>query len=317
VISGCGNVCNAATAADDHIVLGRPLDEGVAGYGPLRAQVRQHIPMAFPILADVAKRRFVTPEATQPQFLHVIKTRDLQRQVVVHESSTENWLIMTEINKEAVSPGVLTTLCQSMSALAFQETWHVEMGAQLAEVEITSARSNGPVTVVIRLTISGKHDSEGGGCEVDSRLYVVPRNRNEAMPVGLVELLAEVQKRWCETFRGLAIEASKLPTPAHSSPGWPSNPSMTAAQPPTPPPAAANNLGAPPAPTLPAGADASPCPGISAAGSGLLGATGAAGAVVKPPVPQGANIEPLKRPPTHDSGSGIDSKLLMQMANNI
>lgn len=304
VISGCENACSVATAEEDQIVLGRPLDEGVAGYGPMRAQVRQHVPLAFPTLADVAKRRLVTPEATLPQFLHVIKTRDVQRQVIVHESAIENWLLMTEINKEAAGPGLLTSLCDIMSPLAFQETWHVEMGAQLAEVEITSARSNGPVTVVIRVTISGKSDSEGGGCEVDSRLYVVPRDRNEAMPVGLVEQLAEVLKKCCEAFRGITLEASKLPASTQSV-SWPSNPSATA--PPAPLPAVANTFGAPAAPLRPAGADTS---------SGLPAAPGAAGEVVKPPAPQEAN-RALIRPPTDDSGNSIDSKLLMQMANNI
>jgi len=198
------NLCSGEGQQDefgDQVMMGRPLNEAAAGLGPVRSQVRHDLQVSFATLADIAKRKLVTPNAPA-EFEQVIRARELTRQVAVPEQGLEDWLFSTEVRKEAVPQDTLQHICASLGPLACTETWHVELREERAEVEISNAQANGPVTVVLRVYISGK--PEGGGCDVDSRLFARPREHSAMLPLGLVEQLTQVHRAYSESLRSVA-----------------------------------------------------------------------------------------------------------------
>jgi len=313
VVTFCENPCGAcvqrADQAEEVVVLGRPLDENAAGLGPVRSRlVRSFEGLLFSQLVQVVKSQLVTAQAP-PQFKRAVRSRELARQIS-SGGEVEDWLFNTEVNVEAVPPGILQNLgLGPMEPFNCREIWHIEGRDGSAQVEISTVSTTSPVILVIRLDIAEQPGVEGGfpSCQVDSRLYVRPRQHGAVLPLGFVEQLTEAHHVYSESLRDaiLALAAAAQVTPTASPLGATSGdiPSAGAAAAVTP---AAQ---APVVPALPSTADAAP------------------GATWSPPVPSMALAQGAKKDcgfqqkvfhvPGKGSPDGVDESLLLQVADGI
>lgn len=213
VIAYGENLCGASVAGDnseDLVVLGPLLSEADAGLGPMRSRVRRTLEdVSFLQLVDIARSKLVTPGAP-PEFRRAVKSRLLQRRTNDAARQVEDWLFSTEVNPEAVPQNSVEHVCKSngpmgFGPLIFREVWHVELQDARASVEISSAPAQGPVTVVLRVDITGLPDPSAPGLDVDGRLFARPREHGAVLPLGLVEELTEVHHVYSERLRDVAL----------------------------------------------------------------------------------------------------------------
>jgi hypothetical protein len=203
VFLGCDGLCGGninEADTEERIVLGRPLDEALAGLGPMRSQVKRTLPnVAFDTLITIIKTKLVSPQSP-PEFARVVKHRQVCKQVVESTSGVEDWLFNTELNQDALNQfnNVTGTILQHVvpglngamqhafenQKMRCRELWHIELRDEKALVEITSEPSKGEVIVVLRIDVSGGLGADGRPCcEVDSRLFARPR-RSPVLPIG-------------------------------------------------------------------------------------------------------------------------------------
>lgn len=214
VISYGENLCYATQEEqhEERVMMGRPLSEAAAGLGPVRAQLRNTVQVSFATLMDIAKRRLVTPVAP-PEFQRAIKARELARDIRASDVAVEDLLFHTEVRTDALPEAVLPHLCdlsaQPPRPLVCHETWHVESKEERAEAEISSQPTGAPVTVVLRVTVNGRSAQEGGGCDVESRLFVRPREHGAALPLGLVEQLTQVHQSYSQSLHAAVLALAR------------------------------------------------------------------------------------------------------------
>ncbi|CAE8716698.1 unnamed protein product, partial [Polarella glacialis] len=223
VITFGENLCGAVPEEGELVVLGPLVSEAAAGLGPIRSRVKRSMPgVSFENLLQVVKMKLVTPSAA-PEFARsAVRSRALAREVVDNTCGIEDWLFNTEVQPSMVPADYRTHICVSngpmgLHPLKCHEIWHVERRGARAEVEITSAPSGSLVIVVLRLEIVGLPND---GCEVDSRLFLRPREFGAMLPRGLVEELTEVHHLSSENLRDvvLAFGTEDAPNSANAEP---------------------------------------------------------------------------------------------------
>eukprot|EP00931_Biecheleriopsis_adriatica_P079841 TRINITY_DN5318_c0_g1_i1.p1 TRINITY_DN5318_c0_g1~~TRINITY_DN5318_c0_g1_i1.p1 ORF type:complete len:765 (+),score=182.17 TRINITY_DN5318_c0_g1_i1:31-2325(+) len=212
--------CDAATAEDGEEIIRGPLpSEAAAGLGPVRAQEVRRIPISFEKMIEMARVKLVNYNRLNlPSEFHVaIKSRELAGQVVDNSSGAEDWSFVTEVQKDIVPTNFQAQVCRSAGPLGFDalkcdERWHVQRVEARAQAEISSSPAGGNVIVALRLNIRRDPDSSNT-CEVESRLFVRPRNHGNMLPLGLVEELGVVHRNFVERLTDVAHKLSEEERP--------------------------------------------------------------------------------------------------------
>jgi len=204
------NMCyeTHADQSEEQVATGPLSGEAAVGLGPVRSRVTRIMEVKFAKLFEIAKCMLVTPYAP-PEFQRAVKARSISRQPTDDwERGIEDIVFLTEVNQEAVPNGALHHVVPGFGPLMCREVWHVEKEKERAAVEISSAMTGGAVIITLRVDIVGKPESDGGGCEVDSRLYAQPKEHGQMLPLGLVEQLTEVHHMYSESLRGIFLALS-------------------------------------------------------------------------------------------------------------
>jgi hypothetical protein len=241
----CGQAIqtNEFTGTDEDSIFNRLPDEASAGLGPVRSRVQRTMQGAsLERVLDIAKTKLVTRSVPQvavntsqlpPLFQRLVKSRELQRQVVDRAGLVECVFATTEVNLEGMPPEAVQLLGvpgPQGGELSFREKWRVDWSEGKASVEFSNQHlEKCQVVVAIRLDIVDLQGA-GGGSEADSRLYVKPRSHGAVMPLGLVERLTEMHHLHCESLRDAVlslvqelepfmIRPSPVPTPQAATGG--------------------------------------------------------------------------------------------------
>lgn len=174
------------------------VDEGSAGYGPMRSRARRSMQnVTFQQLLDVARVKLVTPVAP-PQFHRAVTSRKLVRQLTDSTAGTEDLIFHVEVASDVLPQEAM----QHVWPLSCRERWHIKTRESCAYIEVTNDPCSGPVAVVLRIDIDGTIE---GGCEVDSRLYARPQEHGAVLPRGFVEQLFEAHHQYSESLRDVTL----------------------------------------------------------------------------------------------------------------
>lgn len=217
VITCGGGLCGADD--QDEIALGPLASEAAMGLGPVRSRVKRDLHgVSFETLLEMARVKFAGRQAPA-ELGRFVRSRDLTRQEV-SDPGVEDWLLFTEVNIDIVPEDFRLHICQSngpmgLLPLRCEERWHLDRHQGRAQVEISTASAGAFVHVVLRMDITSlPSDGRGAspGCEVDSRLFLKPRDLNAPLPRGIVEELTEVHHLVSEGLRDMVLSFSDAVT---------------------------------------------------------------------------------------------------------
>jgi hypothetical protein len=318
----------------------------------MRSQVKRTIPgVSFEQLTAMVRTKLVTSQMP-PQLAQMLRSRDVFRANVQQAPPVEDWLFATEINPDVLPEDFREHLVRrsenmlDRKAFVCHESWHIEQ--KRATVEMSSGPAGGAVIISLRIDIVALPESQGIGCDIDSRLYTRCREHGMVLPIGLVEKATEAHHIYSENLRDIilaVVAANPSPdavmplsqghavqaTPPHHLQASGCTQEGTAAQQqqqhqaqqPHQQPHQSQPLW-PPAPVAVA------TPGCEAASAGVVGCTASdvAAAPARPeaqsenvnpqwgPGPQGPPV--LKESMTKDGGGvALDTNLLLKVANAI
>lgn len=214
------NLCRGGQAdVSTELILGRPVEESMAGLGPMRSRAQRILPgVSFEDLTMLVKTKLVTG-AMPLSLSQVVRSREVCKTAVQQYPPVEDFMFNTELNPEAVPEAFVQHLCRRADhpvqrvALRCQESWHVELEqgeAAKAMVEMTTAPSNGSVVITIRIDITRLPPSQGVGCYIESRVYAKRREFGEVLPVGLVEQLATLHNIYADALQGVVTSVAEV-----------------------------------------------------------------------------------------------------------
>lgn len=208
----CFGVCGSPpvnTEDTDPEAIPPVLPETTPTLGPIRSRLRRELPCTFEALALIAKMRLLTPHAP-PELQRLVKRREFHRQVSDHKSASERWHLFLEPGADA-SPSIedFSQLHPHASPSQLREIWQVYPKYCRASVEISNEPSWGAkVLVCLKMDIVQLPD--GMNCEIDSRLYMLPRDRDPDrqeidLPTSLIEALIDAHHVQTERVRDLVL----------------------------------------------------------------------------------------------------------------
>jgi len=315
--------------AEDHeeIVLGPLASEAAMGLGPIRCRVKRDLPgVSFETVLEIARVKFAGRQAPA-ELTSFVRSRDLARQEV-SDPGVEDWLLFTEVNIDLVPADFRPHICQSngpmgLLPLRCEERWHVDRHQARAQVEISTASVGGFVHVVLRMDINGLPSDDGGsssGCEVDSRLFLKPRDTNAPLPRGIVEELTEKHHLVSEGLRDMVLSFSASaadPQPqAQLAFSPPQSMALQAVQEPEPEAGLGGGLDLPASPLVKWPLARDRMPSWAADGPSEKRDDGAVGAGHSGPLAKDAKAPLPNLDPAADKGS-VDKDLLMKFASAV
>lgn len=233
-IEGCDEVCfgvcgstQMKTDDSDPEAIPPVIPETTPTLGPIRSRLRRELPCTFEALALIAKMRLLTPHAP-PELQRLVKRREFMRQTTDHKTASERWHLVVEPGPDA-SPSAerFPQLQAGASSSQLREIWQVYPKYCRASVEISNEPS-WAAKVLVCLKMDVVQLPDGQNCEIDSRLYVLPRDRDPDrqeidLPSGLIEALIDAHHVQTERVRDfvMAMVAADGPTQSAGGVGVP------------------------------------------------------------------------------------------------